>query len=87
MPVKLGNGIPVVDPMVDVVPDIAPGSVISLAVTNAMQAPEGVPPNFNELSDEEKARILAVQRFQGMRLRHDIKDQTIPLTRKTVDVP
>lgn len=87
MPVKIGSGFPVVDPMLDVVPDIAPGSVISLAVTHAMQAPEGIPPNFNELPPEEQERLLAVQRFQGLRLRNDCRDLTIPITKKTMDVP
>lgn len=87
MPVKIGTKKPDPDPMLDVIPDIAKGSVISQAVTHWMEAPEGVPPDFDDLPEEEKERIRAVQRFQGLKLRSDIKDRTIPLTKDTMDIP
>lgn len=46
-----------------------------------------IPDNFDELPKEEQDRIMGRYRYMGIRLNSDLKDQTIPLTRQTLDLP
>lgn len=64
-----------------------PPIVFATPVTIAQEQPDFVPDNFDQLSPEEQERIKNRLRFRGIRLRTDLKDQTVPLTRETLDIP
>ena len=42
---------------------------------------------FYALPVAEQERLLARYRFRGVRLRSDIKDRTVPISRETIDIP
>jgi hypothetical protein len=91
MPVQIGVRIPQPEqPTADIIPDqnpIPPMQDAPSAVLHSQMWPWSMPYNFNELSPEEQKHIMDRYRFQPLRLRSDIKDRTIPLTRKTLDIP
>lgn len=69
-------------------PDVGPGQTPpAWPVTIAMETPVVIPDNFDELPLEEQQALHNQYRFCGIRLRADIKDQSIQLTRETLDIP
>ena len=54
--------------------------------TFRMEIPDSVPENFDELPEEEKARIRARLRFRGIRLRDDLRDLNAPVSPETLDI-
>lgn len=68
-------------------PDFISSGVEVHPATLAMDYNESIPPDFNELSKEEQERIMLRYRFLGIKLRPDIKDKTVPIVRKTMDIP
>lgn len=44
-------------------------------------------PNWDELSPEEQARIAGRYRYMGIRLRSDLKNETVPIRRSTMELP
>lgn len=92
---KTGKPFPAVPPLpADVAPDGTPDGYEADGVTpkgwavlHSQKTPVVFPANFNSLSPEEKQKILDQYRFEGIKLRADIKDQTVPITRRTMDIP
>jgi hypothetical protein len=68
-------------------PDLVPGDTLPIRVLIAMEDHDVVPPNFSSLPVAEQERIKARIRFRGIRLRHDLKDQHVPLNREVMDIP
>lgn len=64
-----------------------PQPVYEHPVTIAMEIPDEIPDNFDELPAEEQERIKNRIRFRGIRLRSDIDGDTVPITRETLDLP
>lgn len=64
-----------------------PKPVFENPVTIDMEIPDVIPPNFDQLSPEEQERIKDRLRFRGIRLDPTLTDQTVPLTRETLDIP
>jgi len=90
MPVKIGQQIPEpVEPTADLVPDVvtSDGKPLPIAAMFSLEQLLEFPANFDALPLEEQERIKARYRFLGIRMRHDIKDRTIPISRDTVDIP
>jgi len=48
---------------------------------------QGYPPNFDELPPEEQERIRLAYRYGGIKLRPDIQNETIPVSKETADIP
>ncbi len=71
----------------DVAPDIKTDVPLTHFAIISIENPLEWPANFDELPVEEQEKIKAKYRFMGIRLRSDIKDKTIPLTRETLDIP
>lgn len=87
MPVTIGASIPEPDePVSDLVPDYVADTPPPIRVIIAMEDLDDWS-NFDQLPVEEQERLKARYRFMGIRLRHDIKDRTIPLTKETLDIP
>lgn len=57
------------------------------AVLHSQKTPVVFPANFATLPPEEKQKILDQYRFEGIKLRADIKDRTIPLNKQIMDIP
>lgn len=87
MPVSIGNALPKADNLNEYIPDVVSDTPIIVAATHSMTYQEGIPPNFDELTEEEQERIKQVYRFQGMKLRSDIRHTTIPLLKEEMSVP
>lgn len=83
--INYAKGIP---PPVDIfAPDVRPDDVLSTPVMISQEPVESIPDNFNELPPEEQQRIKDRMRFRGIRLRGDLPDETIPLSKETMDIP
>lgn len=67
--------------------NLFPQPELTHAATFALEDPIVLPENFNELSPEEQERIKARLRFMGIRLRSDLKFETVTLTKETLDIP
>jgi len=89
MPVNIGADYhqPVKGVPNDVLPDIKTDVPLQHAAIISIESPLEWPANFDDLPIEEQERIKARYRFMGIRLRSDIKDKTIPLTKETLDIP
>lgn len=90
MPVKIGADYHIPPPpTADIAPDVvtSDGKPLIVAATISTEQPLEFPANFDALTDEEKKTFMDRYRFQGIRLRSDIKDRTIPLTKETLDLP
>jgi hypothetical protein len=87
MPVSIGNALPKATNLNEYEPDVVSGTPIVVAAIHSITFQEGIPPNFDELPEEEQERIRQVYRFQGMRLRSDVRNNTIPLLREEMSVP
>ena len=90
MPVSVGQSIPVPkEDLSDVLPDVvtADGKPLTFAPTFWTEMPLVWPANFNQLPKEEQERIKNQYRFGGIKLRWDIKDKTIPISKETLDLP
>jgi hypothetical protein len=68
-------------------PDIRPDDNITDPVLISQEQQDVIPANFDSLPPEEQERIKNRIRFRGIRLRADLKDETIKLTDKTLDLP
>jgi len=68
-------------------PDVRPDDNLLTPPTFTQEPQDIIPSNFDELSPEEQKRIKDRIRFRGIRMREDIKGQTINLTRRTLDIP
>jgi len=88
MPVKIGVDLHLPEqPYVDIQPDTDDGKGLVVAATISTEIPLFFPANFDALTEDEKKLFMEKYRFQGIRLRSDIKDRTIPLTKETIDLP
>ena len=88
MPLKVSNWVPVPKPgTADIVPDIRTDKPIPFRVFISQEIPLLWPENFDQLPKEEQERIASQYRFQGIRMRSDIKNKTVPLSRETMDIP
>lgn len=88
MPVSIGSHIPEPEePTADIVPDVKTDIPLDFVPLISMEVPFGFPANFDQLSKEEQDKIKAQYQYGGIRLRSDIKDRTIPLTKETLDIP
>lgn len=97
MPVKIGQLIPIPEqPYVDIVPDVRTDVPLDFVPDIAMEQLLEFPgklvngmivPDFSSFTPEQLKLFEDKYRFQGIRLRHDIKDRTIPLTKETLDIP
>lgn len=97
MPIKIGQFIPAPEQATaDLIPDIKTDVTVDFPATFSaemlMQFPGKVVNgkiilDFSNFTPEQKQLFADQYRFQGMRMRHDIKDRTIPLTKQTLDVP
>jgi hypothetical protein len=71
-----------------ILPDYVPTGHESHAVTISMEAAEpDWDPAWASLPPEEQERLRLRWRFLGIRLRGDIRDTTVPINRKTSDIP
>lgn len=76
------------DPKKDIFfPDVRPDDSFEHAATHTQGFNVGIPDNFDELPPEEQEALKAQYRFGGIKLRSDIRDETIPITRETMDIP
>lgn len=89
MPVKASNYVPKpTQGTADIVPDIKTGGKdIPFRVFISQEVPLIWPANFEQLPKEQQEAILTKYRFQGLRMRSDIKDKTIPMSKQTLDIP
>lgn len=88
MPCKANPPIPATPKQSVWDPDVRPDDVFTGTYATFSQEPnDGIPENFDQLTPEQQAEIVARLRAQGTRLRPDIKDKKVPLTRETLDVP
>lgn len=84
-------------PYADIAPDVNPrppmtsGSVpVNPVALFSMEWPWSIPVpacKFYTLSPEMQKLLLEQYRFGGIRCRADIKDRTIPINRRLVDIP
>lgn len=51
-----------------------------------MEDPNNIPDNFNELPPEEQARLKGRYQYMGVRLRSDVKNQSVPIARETLEL-
>jgi hypothetical protein len=68
-------------------PDVHPDDSFEHAATHRQGYNIGIPDNFDELPPKEQELLRAQYRFGGIKLRGDIRDETIPVTRETMDIP
>ena len=91
MPVQIGVRIPQPEQTTcDIIPDMNPipdNSNSKSVVLHSQMWPWSMPYNFNELSPEEQKHIMDRYKYGGLKLRNDVKWQSIPLTRQTLDIP
>lgn len=91
MPVSIGQQIPQVkENTADITPAYQLGpndKPLIHKVLISMEDPLTWPADFYSWSKEEQEKFISKYRFQGIRLRSDIKDKTIPLSRETMDIP
>ena len=85
MPIQPGCALP--QPPAGLLPDVNPWDVFSHPTLISMENSEGIPDDFDQLPVEEQERIKARLRFLGIRLRSDVKGKTVPLARRTIDIP
>ena len=89
MPVSIGEDLhEPEEPTADLVPagNFEGGERPAFVPLIAMEMPFGLPENFYSLPVAEQEAIKAKYRFMGIRMRHDIRDRTIPLSRETMDI-
>ena len=90
MPVSISQVIPVPqEDLSEILPDVvtSDGKPLTFAPTFWTQQPLEWPANFDQLPKEEQERIKNQYRFGGIKLRSDIKDKTVPITKETLDIP
>jgi len=70
-------------------PDVllGPGEHPAHPATFMMDYNQGIPPDFDDLPPEEQERIMLEYRYGGIKLRGDITGETVPITRRTLDIP
>lgn len=68
-------------------PDIRADDNIVTPADFSQEQPDFIPANFKSLPPEEQERIKARMRFRGIRLRSDLENERIPLSRETLDIP
>lgn len=69
-------------------PDVRPDDHFDgdLRVMIRMEEPFCLPADFDKLPKAEQQRLMDKYRFNGIRLRSDIHDQSVPISRKTLDI-
>lgn len=67
-------------------PDVTDGENLVHRVTIKMEIPINIPANFDQLPKEEQEKLMAQYRFMGIRLREDLKFQTVHLNRETLEL-
>lgn len=90
MPVTIGQSIPqTTEDLSDTLPDVVTvdGKPLTFAPTFWTAMPLVWPANFDQLPKEEQEKIKNQYKFGGIKLRFDIKDSTVPITRETLDIP
>lgn len=68
-------------------PDVQPNDNLVTPPTFTQQPQDIIPLNFHELPPEEQKLILDKVRYGGIKMRSDLKGETIRLTRDTLDIP
>lgn len=68
-------------------PDVGNAPTPAWAVTIAMETPVAIPSDFDTLPPEQQKEIEDQYRFSGIRLRSDMKEQTIKVSGETLDIP
>lgn len=87
MPVSISAEIPEPEkPTADLIPDYVSDTPLDFRVVISMEDLDDWN-NFDQLPVEQQERLKARYRFMGIRMRSDIKDRTIPLTKETLDIP
>lgn len=98
MPVKIGVDLHIPEPPIaDLLPDT--NVTIPFPVYFSQEMLLEFPANFQTMTDIERQKFwdtyppdklkefMDKYKYQGMRLKHNIKDRTIPLSRNTLDIP
>lgn len=68
-------------------PDVRPDDNLVTPPTFTQQPQDIIPLNFKDLPPEEQKRIMDRIRYGGIKMRSDLKGETIQLTRRTLDIP
>jgi hypothetical protein len=67
-------------------PDVHPDDEFVFPPTFQQDYNVGIPPNIDELPPEVQEKLRGQYRFGGIKLRGDLRDETIPLSRDTMDI-
>lgn len=92
MPVSIKNVVPHRSPgKAEIVPDInlSCSGPLPFRVFISQEVPLiwPAPGHFKDLPKDQQEILANRYKYQGIRLRSDIKDKTVPLTRQTLDIP
>lgn len=70
-------------------PDVHPDDVILTPPIFAMAVSDGdiSPADVANLTPEEIEKKKARYKYLGIRCRHDLKEETVPITRETMELP
>jgi hypothetical protein len=86
MPINANAPLPE-EPKTDIfLPDVHPTDEFRIAATFQQDFNIGIPPNIDDLPPEEQEKLRGQYQYGGIKLRGDIKDETIPLARRTMDI-
>jgi hypothetical protein len=67
-------------------PDVREDDVLLERPLISMEIPNG-DPGQADLPEEELEKMRARYRYMGIRLRHDLGDEVVPISRETMDLP
>ena len=58
---------------------------LPIRATFRTEIPDNIPDDFDDLPPEEQERIKNRLRFRGFRLRNDLRDLDVPVSRETLE--